>query len=226
MCTVTYLPINKDEFILTSNRDVPYTREKALKPKKYIGNGIELYYPKDGEAGGSWIGLSSNNRVLCLLNGGFVNHISKEQYKKSRGKIVIELLKCGQIKIELNEINLINIEPFTLIIVDWNDNLELLEFVWDGEKKHLKQLQQKPYIWSSSTLYTDEIKKMRVEWFRDWQNNNVFTRKNILKFHHQAGVGNKKIDVLMKRQKGGTVSITCIVKDEIGVSMDYEPILN
>lgn len=221
MCTVTYLPINKDEFILTSNRDVPFAREKALEPMKYIENGIELNYPKDGKAGGSWIGSSSKNRVLCILNGGFVNHIPKESYKKSRGKIVVELLKCNQIEIELNNIDLIGIEPFTLIIVDWNDKLKLFEFVWDGDRKHKKLLTQAPYIWSSSTLYSKEVRRMRLDWFIQWQKNNKFTKNNILKFHNEAGVGNSEIDVKMRRQKGGTVSITTIVKDKSKLEMDY-----
>jgi hypothetical protein len=51
MCTVTFLPVNNNNFILTSSRDVPFSREKAQFPKMYIENGIELYYPKDGQAG-------------------------------------------------------------------------------------------------------------------------------------------------------------------------------
>ena len=224
MCTVTYLPINKDEFILTSNRDVPYAREKALEPKKYIESGVELYYPKDGKGGGSWIGSSAKNRSLCVLNGGFVNHISKPDYRKSRGKVVIELLKCEDIENGLNKINLTDIEPFTLIIIDWNDQLILIEFVWNGEKNYKELLTQKPHIWSSSTLYTDEIKKMRKNWFTEWQKKNNFSSENILKFHHEAGIGDKKNNVLMKRQKVGTVSITSIIKKGNQVSMIYETI--
>ena len=71
MCTVTYLPLGNDEFILTSSRDVPYARERAEHPKKYDENGVTIYYPKDGKAGGTWIGVSDQKRLICLLNGGF-----------------------------------------------------------------------------------------------------------------------------------------------------------
>ena len=56
MCTVTYLPLENDGFILTSNRDESPMR-KTIPPKKYLENGVELAYPKDQLAGGTWICL-------------------------------------------------------------------------------------------------------------------------------------------------------------------------
>ena len=226
MCTVTFLPLENDNFILTSSRDVPYARKKAEHPKKKTEDGVELNYPKDSEAGGTWIGTSSKNRLICLLNGGFYYHTSRNSYKKSRGLIVKELLKIDDINDGLKNIDLQGVEQFTLTIVDWNNNLELIEFVWDGTKKHQKIMKQEPCIWSSSTLYDRSVKKLRKDWFADWQKENEFTQKNILKFHHTAGIGDKQIDVLMDRNAGGTVSITSVQKKDATVSMDYESIEN
>ena len=131
MCTVTYIPLENSDFILTSSRDIPFSREKAEHPKKAIENGVELYYPKDGKAGGTWIGTSSKNRLICLLNGGFEYHTSRANYTKSRGLIVKELLKVDNIRKGLNEVDLKDVEQFTLTIVDWNNDLELIEFVWE-----------------------------------------------------------------------------------------------
>jgi len=224
MCTVTYLPLGENNFILTSSRDVPYARKKAEHPKKKTEDGVELNYPKDGESGGTWIGTSSKNRLICLLNGGFYYHTSRSNYKKSRGLIVKELLKVDDIYDGLRSIDLEGVEQFTLTIVDWNNNLELIEFVWDGTKKHQKIMKQEPQIWSSATLYDREVKKLRKDWFEDWQNDNDFTQKNSLEFHHTAGIGDKQIDVLMDRGAGGTVSITSVVKRNLKVLMDYEEI--
>ncbi len=224
MCTVSFLPLNKTDFILTSSRDIPFSREKASHPKKYIEDGVKLSYPKDGKAGGSWIGTSSKNRLICLLNGGYVFHKPLASYKKSRGLIVKELLKTDDIREGLNAIDLINVEQFTLIIVDWNEDLKLIEFVWDGEEKHLKVKEQKPQIWSSSTLYDDEVKKLRWNWFDAWQNKNEITQENILKFHHTAGIGDPKIDIMMDRKNGGTVSITSINKVKDSLAMVYEDV--
>ncbi len=235
MCTVTYIPINKTDFILTSSRDVPFAREKALYPKKYMENKVEITYPKDGRASGTWIGHSSKNRLICLLNGGFKNHVSKKTYRKSRGVIVKDLLKKDTISSALSEIDLDNIEPFTLVIVDWNastssatnskdstSNLQLLEFVWDGNKKHIKKLGQEKHIWSSSTLYDEEVKQLRRDWFSKWELKDK--KQDILDFHHKAGIGNSNIDVIMKREKVGTVSITQCIKINGKIKMDYEEI--
>ena len=223
MCTVTFLPLGENEFILTSSRDVPFAREKADSPKKTMEDGVELTYPKDGKAGGSWIGTSSKNRLICLLNGGYKNHIIKESYRKSRGIIVKDLLKANAISETLTQIDLDDIEPFTLVIVDWNDGLELFEFVWTGEKKHLINIPQIPHIWSSSTLYDDSVKKLRQDWFQDWNSKNYnYSKEQIINFHKTAGVGNPETDVLMKREKGGTVSITSISRAKSKLHLIYE----
>lgn len=224
MCTVTYLPLNNNDFILTSSRDVPFSREKSSFPKKYKEDNVELFYPKDGRAGGTWIGTSNKQRLICLLNGGFKNHKQNDLYKKSRGIIVKDLLKANDITNEFKRIDLQHVEPFTLIIIEWKGNLMLFEFVWDGLEKHLKTLPQEPRIWSSSTLYSDRMKEMRMQWFSDWRLSQAFDQKSILEFHHKAGVGDPKIDVIMKREKVGTVSITQVTRKEKHLIMDYEPI--
>ncbi len=225
MCTVTYIPLGKKDFILTSSRDVPFSRERASSPKKYIEESTELCYPKDGKGGGTWVGFSSKNRLICLLNGGFKYHTSRAEYKKSRGLIVKELLKIDDIRKGLNNINLLNVEQFTLTIVDWNENLELLEFVWDGKEKHLKIMSQEPHIWSSSTLYDESVKKLRLDWFADWKKNKELSQENILEFHHIAGIGDPHIDLMMDRKMGGTVSITSVTKSKNRLSMRYEDVI-
>lgn len=221
MCTVTYLPLDANKFILTSSRDVPFSREKALQPKKYLEDGVELYYPKDGKAGGTWIGTSSKSRLICLLNGGFENHIPKENYTKSRGEIVKSLLKCKDFKVEAAAVDLFAIEPFTLVVIDWNTNLELVEFIWDGHEKHLNVLPQKCRIWSSSTLYSEEMKEMRRDWFEKWKGQLEFSSESIFEFHQKAGIGDPNVDVLMKRSKVGTVSITQVNKNGEDLQMRY-----
>lgn len=93
MCTVTYLPLRNKNFILTSNRDETPLR-KTIPPKMYIENGVELTYPKDELSGGTWIGTSNRNRLVCLLNGGFKKHIRNTYYKMSRGIVVKNILSA------------------------------------------------------------------------------------------------------------------------------------
>ena len=163
--------------------------------------------------------------MICLLNGGYTDHKIQESYKMSRGLVVKELLKADNIQGILSKIDLNEIEPFTLVIVDWNNELELFDFVWTGKKKHLIKIPNTPHIWSSSTLYSDKVKKMREAWFIDWQKGKShFNREDIINFHKTAGVGDRKTNVLMKREGGGTVSISSIKKADDLVDFFYEAI--
>ena len=214
MCTVTYLPIADNQFILTSNRDETPLR-KTIPPKKYVEDGVTLMYPKDEIAGGTWIGESSKNRVVCLLNGGFVNHKRKLPYKMSRGIIVKNILKADNAIAFINDFDFTNIEPFTLILIDWDLKLATYELVWDGVKKHFKPLAQEPKIWSSSPLYTPEMKEEREMWFTNWlENNKKDSLKNILEFHKNNSLGTKETSPKMKRKFVETVSITSIKKEK------------
>lgn len=224
MCTVTFIPLPDNNFILTSSRDVPYSREKAIMPNYYPDGDVRIEYPKDGKAGGTWIGHSSRKRLICLLNGGFQNHVSAENYRKSRGIIVLELLKEEDINQALKEINLENIEPFTLVIVEWDFDLFLFEFVWDGNQKHFRIVPKIPSIWSSATLYDEKTKEMRENWFSEWEKDFGLSENSIAEFHRKAGVGIPDIDVLMKREGGGTVSITRVIRRGEKLEMIYEEV--
>lgn len=200
MCTVTLLPVSDkiNGFILTSNRDEAAERE-ALPPEFYSENGIKMLYPKDKLAGGTWIGVSERKRLICLLNGEFKPHIRETSYRLSRGVVVKDLLEAISIDEAVENYNFNNIEPFTIVAVDWNTSLRFLELVWDGRKKHFKDLDLKPHIWSSSPLYSSEMKKMREKWFQEFQQKNILDSKSIWNFHISAGIGDPEIDVIMDR---------------------------
>lgn len=225
MCTVTFLPLSNTDFILTSNRDEQRLRE-TLPPKIYEEDGVEMLFPKDKVAGGTWIGASSKKRLVCVLNGGFQKHKKKENYSKSRGLIAKELFKENSLQPYLEDLDLLDVEPFTMIVVDWNNHeLNLVEVVWDEHEKHITKHKNEPKIWSSSTLYTDEIKELRNNWFQQWLCENEFTSEAILKFHH-AETGDKEQAILMKRSYVETVSITSVKKMENTVEMVYEDVGN
>jgi len=225
MCTVTFLPLPNSNFILTSNRDEQPLRE-TFAPKKYEENGIEMLFPKDKIAGGTWIGVSSKNRLVCVLNGAYKKHTRKEIYKKSRGVIAKEILKTSNLNKYIDHLDLEEIEPFTMVIVDWNDGvLNLFEFIWDETKKYFNKLKNEPQIWSSSTLYVDAIKQTREKWFHNWTTNNEFTSSTILNFHHSE-IGDKEQSIFMKRSYVETVSITSVKKENTTIEMRYEDTIN
>lgn len=222
MCTVTLLPNPNCEngFVLTSNRDEAAER-KAIPPKIYEVDGVKMLFPKDEVAGGTWIGVSEYGRLICLLNGAFEAHVRKAGYRKSRGVVVTELLAAVNIDAALQHYLLQDIEPFTVILVDWSKRLRFLEYVWDGKMRHIKELTLEPHIWSSSPLYNKAMRQKRINWFKKFLENEVSSKK-LLEFHHTGGEGNKEIDFIMDRGFVKTQSITQIKNCQKYTMMTYE----
>ena len=221
MCTVTLIPLENNEFVITSNRDESPNRT-TLSPDFYTIDNTNLLFPKDEVAGGSWIGVSKKQRVLCVLNGGFITHKRKDSYRLSRGVVLKDLLVTANLEEAIRNYNLIDIEPFTLVIVEWNSSLKFNELVWDGAKKHFSQLPLQPKIWSSASLYSDSMKKERLQWFDNFQEVNELSSSSVMKFHTTAGKGNDDYGVIMDRLFVKTTSITQIKKKDNEVHMNFE----
>ncbi|NGX83665.1 NRDE family protein [Aequorivita sp. KMM 9714] len=222
MCTITFTPISNHGFILTSNRDEAPGRE-TLPPEIYNEDGVKLLYPKDAVAGGTWIGVSDRKRVASLMNGGFVAHEPKQSYRKSRGVVLKDILRSNDLKSEIEQYNFQDIEPFTVILVDWNDGVRLFKLVWDGEKYHFSEEPLAPQIWSSSPLYPEVLKKKREKWFSEFLFETIRpTEDELLNFHKTSGDGDLKSSLVMDREYVKTKSITQIVRNNDAISMRYE----
>jgi hypothetical protein len=166
MCTVTFIPAN-GKYYFASLRDENPERQRAIIPEQiYTAGKCSFIAPVDPLGGGTWAGVNELGNVIILLNGGFKNHTKKNDYVKSRGSIVTYLLK---VEAPLNDwylMELDNIEPFTLIV--WA-NEKLFQLIWDGDQKYQFELsKEETHIWSSSTLYDERAKKIRLKLFADW----------------------------------------------------------
>lgn len=225
MCTVTIIPKGENDFVLTSNRDEAPNRI-SLVPDFYNINGVNLLFPKDEVAGGTWVGVTEKNRVVCVLNGGYINHKRQPKYRLSRGVVVKDFMIADVIENVLETYNLIDIEPFTMVIIDWNSTLKFYELVWDGTKKHVTLLPNEPKIWSSSTLYNDTMKKERLHWFNTFKAENKLDENSLLEFHKSAGKNNVDYGVVMDRGFVKTTSITQIKKVDDVVDMRFDSLHN
>lgn len=226
MCTVSYLPLDNG-FLLTSNRDEWTTREKAIVPQTYSLFNIEITFPKDPKANGTWIAMSKDY-TLCLLNGAFVKHQSNPPYRLSRGIVLLDFYQYLSVEKYITEYNFVGVENFTLLIKS-NHNDAFHELRWDGKKIQHKELNHlEKYIWSSCTLYTDEIITERKQWFADWLSiHKSYTQDDIIQFHTFAGKGDRSNDVIMKRESGvQTVSVTSIQKIGDVLEMEYNELAN
>ena len=225
MCTVSFIPV-KDKYIITSNRDEKLCRKIAVMPGMFEYNGQKLFFPKDTDAGGTWIVMKENGDAAVLLNGAFICHNAEPPYRLSRGIILLDIFSTEKPSVIFTKIDLRDIEPFTLVLLENNC---LYEFRWDGNEKYCKQLNaSRPYIWSSATLYDGFVVKKREQWFASFLNDHpVPTQQDVLKFHHFTGDGDQQNDLLMTRNgMYTTFSITSILLTKDRGCIKYIDIIN
>lgn len=219
MCTLTFFPLKSTGFILTSNRDETPKRQ----PQELFYDSVKkILYPKEPSHGGTWICVSEKNQVLCLLNGAFVKHKHEPPYRKSRGLVLLDFFEKKCIEDFIDNYEFTGIEPFTLIVIE---NGNLYDLKWDGYELHKKVLDStKAHIWSSSTLYPDDVKSLRENWFKEWISEDFDNEaQHLWNFHEKAGNGDNENGLLINRLDGKlcTVSSTQIIKNSNQIQMQY-----
>lgn len=227
MCTVTYIPL-KDGFVLTSSRDEKVQRP-TLKPKAYLHHKALLVYPKDEIANGTWIAASNKNRIACLLNGAFQNHEKKDYYTKSRGQVLIDCFEYNSFEVALENLDLAGVEPFTLLLIDYSNEIVFYQLVWDGVRKHIQSKPNHvPQIWSSATLYSQQNRETRKSWFDNWiENHKDNIDFDILSFHTTKHSDIESNEIVMKRENDlQTVSVTQIILNAQYESFSYHDLVD
>lgn len=223
MCTVTYYPY-KNNFILTSNRDEHYKRKPALAPDSYIINGKELLFPKDQEAGGTWIAVQ-NNRVSTILNGAFERHKYEPPYKRSRGLVLLDSFDFENLEVFSKEYDFQGIEPFTFISVQKETTISIHEIRWNGEKAFYKILDAEiPHLWRSAMLYLSEDERLKQKKFAAFIENNKIDAKTLLAFNLMNGSADNDEDIILKQNSFGveTTATTQIIFNDDTVLMKYK----
>ncbi|MEM9076996.1 MAG: NRDE family protein [Bacteroidota bacterium] len=181
MCTVSYIA-NKGNYYITSNRDEHVSRPMAFEPKREIVNHMEVLFPKDPKAGGTWFAINELGHVGVVLNGAFKRHKSLRNYKKSRGLVLLDIISKESPESYSKDIDLNGIEPFTLVLFQKE---RLIELRWDANTKHFKSLDiSGNYIWSSATLYDEHAIQHRESLFSNFMEDiSEVESKDVVDFH-------------------------------------------
>jgi hypothetical protein len=224
MCTLTYVP-TREGVLFTSNRDESTAREPAVFPAFRQSESGTLLMPLDPQGGGTWILAAENGEAACLLNGAFVNHQRKPPYRKSRGRVIVESFDYPCVDDFLKKYNFDHIEPFTLIKLAYASGKRMLhEIRWDGHQ--LKQSLadcNRPHIWSSVTLYDEQMRAKREQWFEEWlRSGKEFTAQNIQDFYLHGGEGDPTVDFKMTRSGClQTISLSCMRVNRTHAYLEY-----
>jgi len=225
MCTVTFIPGNGKLYI-TSNRDEKKWRKDAVPPTVYEFTSGRIIFPKDADAGGTWMACHQNGNAIVFLNGGLEAHEPNPPYRKSRGLVLLDLIEGATPFNSFLAMKLAGIEPFTAIV--WDEG-HLFECRWDGTTKHHQLLDEtKAHIWSSVTLYDALVIEKRNIWFEEWRKKNSQPSLDaILHFHQFTGDGDPQNDLKMNRDGVVfTVSVTALELSNKEAAMHYLDLKN
>lgn len=180
MCIATFIE-SQNKLIYTFTRDERIDR--PFKSPEIIEGTIIA--PIDLEAGGTWIGCNGHH-IYSLQNGGKIKHSRELPYDKSRGVILMELLKSDDLEAFFKETKGSKIEPFTLCAIDIdNSNGQLIYFNGTDFETHTLS-QNHTCINFSSTLYNENLKSEIKEVFKSVDTNSP---EDILKFHFENRIG-------------------------------------
>lgn len=218
MCTVIYSP-QHDGYLLASVRDENPERT-TYAPSFFERNQKRLLHPTDASRKGTWIGCTSENRSVVLLNGAFVNHLPNTRlYSESRGKMVLEAMQSARLKDVLEDRNLENFEPFTLLVFEAG-TIHCLR--WNGKERFLETPNpDEAHIWSSSTLYPKDQQLVRQRLFLQWmQSEGIRNEADLKAFLHSYN--DPHFGFFMQRNDFlRSVSLSIILKDPFAFTFQY-----
>ncbi len=214
MCTLSFLPTNQGS-IITANRDEHPLRSASVLELYRSKLGRHHYIAKEPQHGGSNIAIADMGAVWVLLNGAFAPYEPKNDYRMSRGLVLLEALEYPMLWQFTQSFNFKGLAPFTLL----RFGSEIEELRWDGQtthSQHFSLLQER--IWASAQLYSPQVREKRQRWFEDVVSKNGGAEE-VLDFHQHGGDGDEANDMVMNRHNQvQTVSITQVIRvDELKI---------
>ncbi len=228
MCTVSFVPVADEVFILTSNRDENPERAATSLHKLELKD-KQLFFPQDSKSKGSWLVFSNTNQFICLLNGAFKPHKPKKSYRLSRGVMACQFFEYKHYLDFLKKFNFQEIEAFTLIVFDRGT---LIEVRWDEYKLYTKELSlSEVHLWSSSTLYPQSWQERRyAKLNKEIEEKSIpVDQSAIMKFHRDEFLFERKAltevyseDAVPKDVKAETISVSSIKGDKTSFDFKYK----
>lgn len=198
-----------------------------MAPVTEIINNRKITFPKDPKAGGTWYAVNENGHVIVLLNGAAEKHEWRPPYRRSRGLIVLDLISMASSFSGWQKIALNGIEPFTIVLFEYN---KLYQLRWDGISKETVDLDPKGnYIWSSTPLYPREVRERRARWFESFIEGKVVISENeMFRFHRYTETEDPQNGLVINRNGFlKTISITqTVIEPEKSVMRHFDFISN
>lgn len=204
MCTLSWF-FTDDGMQLFFNRDEQHNRVKAVLPAYFAEH--NAVYPTDPQGGGTWLAMTVDGAVYCLLNNYQAAQRCFIDQPISRGKVILQLLQHPQQDLfsSLQQLPLQRIQPFTLCYFppDARCNDEVFCVNWQQGK-----LQRQPAVSPliSSGVNLPEVSAQRLEAYKRLCEAGTTNTAQHLQFHSSHEPVASAFSVCMHRADAHTVS--------------------
>lgn len=225
MCIVNYIPLGNDSFALTHSRDESIKRPLASSPLLKEINGQKHVFPIDPLGKGTWIGMSENGRVACILNGSDEWHKHDPPYRHSRGLIIPAYFSSSSFYEFFRNYNFEGLEPFTLVVFEQQ---KIYIGTFDGTESAIKILDKsKAFLLTSAKLYSQESTLDKKLKFNNWWDTYPkVTYSEIVNHNLKWRYENELDKSLTNGHPVQTVSLTAIYYNPKKTRMDYYDLVN
>lgn len=224
MCTLTWLR-NADGFEIFFNRDEKKVRAPERPPVTLERDGVRFLAPRDGQDGGTWIGVNDRGLAVALLNRYVPDAGPAREEWRSRGLLVMELLTAlhrAEVGELLAETELERYKPFSLFAADPAGCARLFE--WTGW--HLEETEDPDALMplASSSFDQSLARVHRRNLYADLQARRAEPpdAAALLAFHRSHAGGPGPFSVCMHRPDAETRSFTRVSVGAAGVSLLYQ----
>lgn len=226
MCTLSWLP-HADGYTFWHGRDERTTRLPAEPPALVRRGGLAALAPRDGDAGGTWIGVNELGLTLGLANlypaEGVVVAGMPPRGAVSRGRIVDDLLAAADAVEAARRLTAMDLDvfaPFTLAALQPERLPELHR--WDGERLESRTAARAGLLLTSSGAGrgVEKIRKLEYERLAPGP---VPAAELIEALHRSHLPGLDADSFCMHRDEAGTVSLTRVEVRASVVRMIYTP---
>ena len=230
MCTVTVVP-HEHGVRLLCNRDEQRTRLAALPPRIHDLDGQRALFPVDPPGRGTWVGVNDDGLIVALLNLRATSSTTCGATKRSRGLIVLELLRCTSLQQAVSvaaALDAARFGPFRAVMVH-RGRLAAATGSGTGSVHCAQWLLDAPALFTSSSLGDTVVESPRRRLFERLvlQNRPAGWLHGQAEYHRHRWPHRPEISVRMERQDALTVSRTQIDVTDDGRQLRYEaPVTN
>lgn len=172
MCTaLVYRNHGIGEFGIGFNRDESYLRKPALAPLSYTESGLSILAPRDGDFGGTWIGVNSSGEVLAILNY-YEAPIRSIDRPISRGLLMKNLLEQKKNFFSITKESLNDYHPFRLLYINL---MKTILLSWNGQEIKKEESKADYTIYASSAILGSQSEVIRSKSFEGYKNDQYFS---------------------------------------------------